>query len=304
MNKSFLYLIIIILTTLPIFSQDNPPCTDCWNVPWSIKTEIIPFNIQGCPNCTIWVEYWYRKIQDSCRDHAAFIGTKDLQIKDVWGTQGCNLCFSVQEMFNIAKDSLLLNNIFTTKQRPSFDTLWRVFQTSCWGEWWDVFDQKYKIRGCLPNNICCWELYGIYSTNNIVDSVKKIKTFMQSPMWDGCDKWTTPCWFVCDTAYFPPPPPNLSSKQGYNSNFYTKLTPNPNKGIFELEFINSIEEFQEISIRFHNIDGELIYALEDIKPQKGNKIKVHLEKCYPGLYYYKVTTNNKVIDNGNFVLTK
>ena len=285
-------------------SQENPPCTDCWNVPWSTITEIEEFAIPGCPNCTLFVEYWYRHILDTCRDNAAYYGTKDLQIKDVWGTVGCNLCFSIQKYFQIARDSLLLRNILTPTQRPNFDTLWRVNQTSCWGEWWDVFDKKYKIRGCLPNNICCWELFGIYSTNNCIDSVKKLKTHMQAPMWDGCNKWTTPCWFVCDTAYYPPPPPDLMSIEGYNSNFYTKIIPSPNRGSFDLEFINNIEDSRELSIRFHDIEGKLIYEVDNISAIKGTKIKIDLNGQTEGLYHYKITQKNRVIDYGNFVISK
>lgn len=306
MKKILNYIFFILIIVQTIKSQENPPCTDCWNVPWSTTTKIEYFEIPECPNCTLSVEYWYRQILDTCRDHAAPIGTKDLQIKDVWGTPGCNLCFSLQQKFKIAKDSLLLKNIFTPITRPNFDTLWRVFQTSCWGEWWDVFDQIYKIRGCFPNDVCCWELFGIYSTNNTVDSVKRLKTHIQAPipMWDGCNKWTTPCWFVCDTAHFPPPPPELMSIEGYNSNFYTKIIPSPNRGSFDLEFINAPEDNKEITIRFHNIEGKLIYEVDNISAYKGAKIKIDLNNQTEGIYHYKVTQRNRVIDYGNFVISK
>ena len=307
MNKKYLiaiYLIIFELLSMNLISQpDKPPCTDCWNVKWSIDTEIGSFPDSLCPNCYISYEYWYRFIEDTCKDLAAAIGTKDLQLRFVESSPGCDLCYSKQEIYEIAIKHLLTNNVLLNHRKPQYDTLWRVFQTSCWGEWWDEIDQVYKIRGCLPDDNCCWEQYALYANDYYhIDSVKLLrKLFQPGHPFDGCDKWTTPCWFTCDSAYEPPPPPLIFSVKGFNSFVYSQVIPNPNNGNFDLE-LNNFNNNEIISIRIHTIDGTLIKEIKNIITTNKKVIKISIDNYPPGFYYYKITRNNKVIDFGKFIV--
>ena len=102
------------------------------------------------------------------------------------------------------------------------------------------------------------------------------------------------------SAQLDPPPPLVNSIPGYNSNVYSQVSPNPSNGNF---LINLNDNFNDeiITIRIHDLNGNLVKEFPNINTTN-KSININMENYASGLYYYKITLKNKVIDFGKFVI--
>ena len=161
------------------YNTSNAPCSDN---PWVVEP-VVMLPVAGCPTCSVEVHY---KIRESNPCPLINMSTfNDISLDEIRLTFDgtCDsICVSMIPMQDIHSQvvNYLLTNKFNHYPDPGHcETYYRLFQSSCWSDFYDegywhywrsneppygidsaYYPSERVMRQCQPSN-CCWSQYQI-----------------------------------------------------------------------------------------------------------------------------------------------